>query len=149
MGELRAATGLTDAAARRSESVISSLTLPSDYSAASFPHRDRGEPGAPATEAEGRQIELGGRKAQQIIEPQLDAFRSADALAPRGGGPGGCQPADPIPFDTQQNGLNTHSMPPARAELGNLRAITRSFQPNSHQYGIDISSAGIRMPSSW
>jgi len=42
----------------------------------------------------------------------------------------------PIPCDARQNGLSTHSMPAACAELGNLHATIRSFRPISRQYGI-------------
>ncbi len=33
-------------------------------------------------------------------------------------------------------------MPATRAELGNLRAITRSFRPISQQYGIGVIRRG-------
>ena len=49
----------------------------------------------------------------------------------------GAYAADPIPGDARQNGLSAHGVPAARAEPGNLRAITRSFRPVSQQYGID------------
>jgi len=52
----------------------------------------------------------------KIIEPQLDAFRSAGALAPQLAVPARCQRADSVPRDARQNGLSAHRMPTTRAE---------------------------------
>jgi len=67
---------------------------------------------------------------------------AASTLAPEVAVPADAQRADPIHCDARQNGLSAHSMPAARAELGNLRAMTRLFRPTSQQYGIGDKELG-------
>ena len=77
---------------------------------------------------------------RQIIEPQLDAFRSAGALGPEVAVPADASAQTRFLAMLGRTGLSAHSTPATHAELGNLRAITRSSRPVSQQYGIGRES---------